>query len=82
MPAMPGLNGQEERASWALVPYLRSLRSATPGEAARQQWIADTAQYVGSPPCERCHSSIYGRWKSTPMANVVRDPREGRTMRA
>jgi mono/diheme cytochrome c family protein len=38
MPAMPVLNGQEERASWALVTYLRSLRSATPAEAARQQF--------------------------------------------
>ena len=71
-----GVNGQEEHVSWALVTYLRSLRSATPVEAARQQSIASTAQYVGSPACERCHSSIYGRWKSTPMANVVRDPRE------
>ena len=76
MPAMPALNGQEERVSWALVTYLRSLRSATPAEAARQQSIVNTAQYVGSQACERCHSSIYGRWKSTPMANVVRDPRE------
>jgi hypothetical protein len=29
---------------------------------------------VGAPDCERCHSSIYGRWKITPMANVVREP--------
>jgi mono/diheme cytochrome c family protein len=76
MPAMSALNGQEEQVSWALVTYLRSLRSATPAETARQQSIANTAHYVGSPACERCHSSIYGRWKSTPMANVVRDPRE------
>lgn len=76
MPAMRALNGQEEQVSWALVTYLRSLRSATPAEAARQQSIATTASYVGSPACERCHSAIYGRWKNTPMANVVRDPRE------
>jgi len=76
MPAMPAMNGQEEQVSWALVTYLRSLRSATAAEAARRQSIASTAQYVGSRACERCHSSIYGRWKSTPMANVVRDPRE------
>jgi mono/diheme cytochrome c family protein len=53
MPAMPALNGQEEQVSWALVTYLRSLRSATPAEAARQQSITHTAQYVGSPACER-----------------------------
>ena len=53
-----------------------SLRAATPAEVSRQQSIASTAQYTGSAACERCHSSIYGRWKTTPMANVVRDPRE------
>jgi len=76
MPAMPALDGQEDQATWALVTYVRSLRSSTPAEAARQQSITNTAQYVGSKACERCHSSIYARWKSTPMANVVRDPRE------
>src|SRR5579872_6218176 len=34
------------------------------------------AHYVGSKACELCHPSIYARWKQTPMANVVRDPRE------
>ena len=76
MPAMPALDGEEERVSWALVSYVRSLRSATPAEAAHQQSIGNTAQYVGSKACERCHTSIYARWKITPMANVVRDPRE------
>ena len=76
MPALPALDGQEERVSWALVTYLRSLRSKTPAEVARQQSTLNTTQYVGSQACERCHASIYGRWRSTPMANVVRDPRE------
>jgi predicted CXXCH cytochrome family protein len=76
MPAMPALNGREEQLSWALVTYVRQLRAATPTEAARQQSIATNAQYVGSAACERCHSSIYGRWQKTPMANVVRDPHE------
>ena len=76
MPAMPALNGQEEYVSWALVTYLRSLHSATPAEAAHQQSIVTAAQYVGSQACERCHTAIYERWKRTPMANVVRDPRE------
>ena len=43
MPAMPALSGQEEQVSWALVTYLRSLRSATPAEAARQQSVASTS---------------------------------------
>ena len=33
-------------------------------------------QYVGSAACERCHSSVYARWKKTRMANVIRDPKE------
>lgn len=44
--------------------------------------VAETAEpsspvpgYVGSKSCEPCHASIYARWKRTPMANVVRDPR-------
>ncbi len=26
--------------------------------------------------CQSCHAEIYARWQKTPMANVVRDPRE------
>src|SRR5262245_36303738 len=37
MPALPALDGQEERVSWALVTYLRSLRSKTTADIARQQ---------------------------------------------
>src|SRR3954463_13113586 len=32
--------------------------------------------YVGSLACATCHQATYDRWKRTPMANVVRDPRE------
>ena len=32
--------------------------------------------YVGSTACKTCHASIYARWQKTPMANVVRDPKE------
>ena len=31
--------------------------------------------FVGSQACAPCHQGIYDRWKKTPMANVVRDPR-------
>ena len=61
MPAMPAINGQEERVSWTLVTYLRSLRKATPAEAAQQQSVLNNAQYMGSQACERCHTAIYGR---------------------
>src|SRR5580700_6876226 len=35
------------------------------------------APFVGSAACAPCHGAIYERWKKTPMANVVRDPRQG-----
>src|SRR5580658_2146204 len=35
-----------------------------------------SAHYVGSKTCQSCHADIYARWQKTPMANVVRDPRE------
>src|SRR5580704_1426613 len=37
---------------------------------------ASPTLYVGSAACQQCHSEIYGRWKKTRMANVVRDPKE------
>lgn len=37
---------------------------------------AANLKYLGSKSCQPCHASIYARWKRTPMANVVRDPRE------
>lgn len=33
-------------------------------------------RYVGSKSCEPCHEAIYKRWEKTPMANVVRNPRQ------
>ncbi|HEY2713848.1 MAG TPA: hypothetical protein VGI60_15140, partial [Chthoniobacterales bacterium] len=32
--------------------------------------------YVGSAACKTCHPAIYARWEKTPMANIVRDPRD------
>ncbi len=32
--------------------------------------------YVGSLACRTCHPQIYERWKTTRMANVVRDPKK------
>src|SRR5690349_17253061 len=32
--------------------------------------------YVGSAACKTCHPAIYARWQKTPMANIVRDPKE------
>jgi predicted CXXCH cytochrome family protein len=33
-------------------------------------------EFTGSKNCEKCHAEIYGEWKKTPHARMVRDPRE------
>jgi predicted CXXCH cytochrome family protein len=60
---------------WRLIIFIRSLRPLTKQEHTEQAAIS-SAHYVGSRACEKCHAEIYDRWKKTPMANVVRDPRE------
>jgi predicted CXXCH cytochrome family protein len=47
---------------------------AQPPRTAPQ--VQTAAKYVGSRACQTCHADIYARWQKTPMANVVRDPRE------
>jgi hypothetical protein len=37
---------------------------------------AGNREFVGSAACQSCHQDIYTRWKSTLMANVVRDPKQ------
>jgi predicted CXXCH cytochrome family protein len=62
--------------SWKLVLFIRDLRPLTVREEAQQIETSRSARYVGSQACEKCHAEIYAHWKRTPMANVVRDPRE------
>ena len=77
---MPALgnphSGQDDNSAWKLVLFVRSIGLATPQEKAEQDATAASAHYVGSAACQKCHAEIYERWKKTPMANVVRDPRE------
>ena len=61
---------------WKLALFVRSLGPLSPSERARQTAFLASAHYTGSEACEKCHREIYARWKKTPMANVVRDPRE------
>lgn len=56
-----GVNGSIRREPSQLVEG---------GERASQ-----VPRFVGSKSCQPCHTSIYARWKRTPMANVVRGPR-------
>ena len=77
MPAFGNPHGSEDdNSAWKLVLFVRSIAQATPRQIAEQNAAAITAHYVGSAACQKCHAEIYNRWKQTPMANVVRDPRE------
>lgn len=76
---MPGWgNPHDEQAddSWKQVLFIRSLRQLTREEHQQQAATLNSAHYSGSPSCQKCHASIYEHWRKTPMANVVRDPRE------
>ncbi len=76
MPAWGGVRGAEEPEIWRLVLFVRGLARVTPAELTQRAEAVATARYVGSAACERCHAEIYRRWRNTPMANVVRDPKE------
>ncbi len=76
---MPAWSMPDEQI-WRLVAYLRHLPtvaalSAEPPAGAASGAI-ETAHYVGSAACQRCHSAIYEHWKTTRMANVIRDPKD------
>jgi predicted CXXCH cytochrome family protein len=68
------------QSSLSGVPIHVAFSLARPALAepapAGQTGLAAGWHYVGSAECKSCHASIYERWKQTPMANVVRDPRE------
>ena len=76
MPAWGNANEMSGDNSWKLVLFIRYLAHPTPSEIAQQQHVSSSANYVGSVACQKCHAEIYDRWKKTPMANVVRDPKE------
>jgi predicted CXXCH cytochrome family protein len=76
---MPGWQLPDQQ-TWQLVSFIRNLpvTVAVDGQAtaAGDFTFAGTAHYSGSKSCKNCHSDLYQRWSKTPMANVVRDPRE------
>jgi predicted CXXCH cytochrome family protein len=76
MPAWSNPHAAEDPDSWKFVLFIRGLRQLAPQEKAQQEQTTASARYVGSQACQKCHQEIYQRWKKTPMANVVRDPRE------
>lgn len=73
---MPGWQ-LSDLETWQLVAALRNLpQVASVTVATFPANAAPSAQYVGSKACADCHREIYDRWKTTLMANVVRDPKE------
>ena len=76
MPAWSNPHQERNVNAWNLVLFIRSLRPLTREETTQEASTANTAHYVGSQACEKCHAQIYEHWKKTPMANIVRDPRE------
>lgn len=75
MPAW-GRPHQQSDDIWQLVVFIRSIRPLAETEQQTQKATINSAHYVGSQACAKCHQKIYERWKKTPMANVVRDPRQ------
>jgi predicted CXXCH cytochrome family protein len=73
MPAWNSVHKESSGDSWKLVVYIRALAQTKP--PVQQQAPVTGIRYVGSESCAKCHQQIYDRWKRTPMANVIRDPR-------
>jgi predicted CXXCH cytochrome family protein len=76
MPAFTDLHAGPPRGAWLLVFYVRNLAAQSQAQKSEHAATSSTAHFVGSQACAKCHAEIYQRWKKTPMANVVRDPRE------
>src|SRR5690349_17811081 len=76
MPGWAKPHDEQSDDSWKLVLYIRSLRNITSEERTQQTASISAAHYTGSASCQKCHAQIFEHWRKTPMANVVRDPRE------
>jgi predicted CXXCH cytochrome family protein len=76
MPAWGNSHEEQGEISWKLVLFIRDLRRPTKTQVAEQQAAVASSHYVGSQACQKCHAEMYARWKKTPMANVVRNPRD------
>jgi predicted CXXCH cytochrome family protein len=77
--AMPGWQLPDQQ-TWQLVVFIRHLPPTASANVQSLEAAAsistNSAHYVGSAACQKCHAEIYGHWQKTLMANVVRDPKE------
>jgi len=76
MPGWAKPHDEQSDDSWKLVLFIRSLAQLSWEEKQQEAATGKTAHYVGSQACQKCHEQIYEHWRKTPMANVVRDPRQ------
>jgi predicted CXXCH cytochrome family protein len=76
MPGWARPHDEQSDDSWKLVLFIRNLRELAPNEVKQQAVTMSLAHFAGSKSCKSCHAQIYEHWQKTPMANVVRDPRE------
>ena len=76
MPALKDPHGASAREAWKLVSYVRRIQGLSPKEQNVATGNLAAANYTGSQACQSCHADIYEHWRKTPMANVIRDPRE------
>lgn len=74
MPGWASAHLQPGDDGWKLVLFIRGFGARSQAEQVQLEATGHSAQFVGSPSCEKCHEDIYRRWSRTPMANVVRDP--------
>lgn len=73
---MPGWRLTDQQ-TWQLVSFVRQLPIvASPHPSKARAVAGESAQFVGSTSCSKCHADLYSRWKKTLMANVVRNPHE------
>jgi len=71
------------RAAWRMLMIMLAACGGThaaqpvpPPPVATTAVAPVSLTYAGSQACRSCHAEVYDRWKVTPMANVVRDPRQ------
>jgi predicted CXXCH cytochrome family protein len=76
MPSWARPHDEQSDDSWKLVLFIRNLQQLSSEGQRQQESAANSSRYVGSQSCKSCHAQIYKHWQKTPMANVVRDPRE------
>jgi mono/diheme cytochrome c family protein len=79
MPAMASPHRASAAENWKLVAYIRCVHPKPSLSYAKRSCRSKKAG-IGAPhrlaAGHKWHADIYEHWKKTPMANVVRDPRE------